>query len=104
MKRRVEFNPALIPSAPVFHPSDEEFKNPMEYIQKIAPEAELAGICRIKPPPSWRCPFKVNQSTFKFPTRIQKLNSLECTSREERIFMERLRVFWVIFVNILLSL
>ena len=38
------------PEAPVFEPTDEEFKNPLEYIAKIRPIAEKTGICKIKPP------------------------------------------------------
>ncbi|KAF4526573.1 hypothetical protein B566_EDAN009589, partial [Ephemera danica] len=38
------------PEAPVFRPTEEEFKNPFEYIAKIRDVASLAGICKIKPP------------------------------------------------------
>lgn len=47
-----EFEPP--PEAPVFHPSEEEFNDPLEYINKIRKYAEESGICKIKPPPvSW---------------------------------------------------
>ena len=40
--------------APVFHPSEKEFTDPIEYLQKIWPECEKFGICRIVPPPSFK--------------------------------------------------
>lgn len=44
-----EFEPP--PEAPVFHPTEEEFNDPLEYINKIRKHAEGSGICKIKPPP-----------------------------------------------------
>lgn len=38
------------PEAPVFHPNNEEFQDPLLYINKIRPVAERYGICKIKPP------------------------------------------------------
>jgi hypothetical protein len=38
------------PEAPVFEPTSEEFENPLEYLSKIRPIAEQAGICKIRPP------------------------------------------------------
>lgn len=39
------------PEAPVFEPSDEEFKDPLTFIAKIHPYVEKIGICKIRPPP-----------------------------------------------------
>ena len=39
------------PEAPVFEPSEEEFKDPLAFIAKIRPYAEKTGICKIRPPP-----------------------------------------------------
>jgi hypothetical protein len=36
--------------APVFRPTEKEFKDPMKYIDRIRREAEPFGICKIIPP------------------------------------------------------
>lgn len=45
-----DFDFKVPPEAPVFEPTDEEFLNPLAYINKIRPIAEKTGICKIKPP------------------------------------------------------
>ena len=40
--------------APTFHPTQEEFSDPLEYIEKIRPIAEKFGLCRIVPPSTFR--------------------------------------------------
>ncbi|KAI0500585.1 hypothetical protein KFK09_018799 [Dendrobium nobile] len=66
-----------IPPAPVFYPTDDEFKDPLEYISKIRPQAEGYGICRIVPPKSWNPPFARDLKTFTFPTKTQAIHSLQ---------------------------
>ena len=39
------------PEAPVFEPSEDEFKDPLSFIAKIQPYVEKIGICKIRPPP-----------------------------------------------------
>lgn len=46
-----EFEFEVPEEAPVFVPNEQEFKNPLTYINKIRPIAEKYGICKIKPPP-----------------------------------------------------
>eukprot|EP00210_Caulerpa_lentillifera_P004119 g3928.t1 len=42
-----------VPSAPIYHPSEEEFHDPFKYISEIRSEAEKYGICTIVPPDHW---------------------------------------------------
>lgn len=53
--------PQNVPAAPTFHPTLAEFEDPIAYIDKIRPEAEKFGICRIVPPAGWRPPFALEK-------------------------------------------
>ncbi|GAA5948514.1 hypothetical protein JCM21900_002735 [Sporobolomyces salmonicolor] len=79
--------------APVYHPSVREFADPMEYIEKIAPEAREYGICKIVPPEGWRPSFAIDSETFRFKTRLQQLNSMEASARASLNFLEQLYLF-----------
>lgn len=68
---------ANIPSAPVYYPTEEEFKDPLEFIYKIRAEAEPYGICRIVPPESWKPPFALDLESFTFPTKTQAIHQLQ---------------------------
>lgn len=52
--------PHGLPEAPTFRPTEEEFKDPVAYIQKIAPEGKKYGICRVIPPDGWQPPFAID--------------------------------------------
>ncbi|XP_041348681.1 lysine-specific demethylase 5A-like isoform X2 [Gigantopelta aegis] len=82
------------PEAPVFTPTEEEFADPLAYVEKIQPIAIKSGICRIKPPPDWQPPFAVDVEKFKFVPRIQRLNELEANSRIKLQFLDTLYKFW----------
>lgn len=69
-KRRID-------EAITFRPSDEEFADPLEYINKIKPLAEKYGICKIVPPKHWHPQFCIDPNKCKFKPRIQRLNELE---------------------------
>lgn len=53
-------SPAQIVEAPTFHPTEKEFQDPLEYIDKIRPHAESFGLCRIVPPPNFKPECKVS--------------------------------------------
>ncbi|CAH1736653.1 unnamed protein product [Aphis gossypii] len=46
--------------APTFYPSEEDFKDPLEYFEIIKPVAQKYGICRVVPPPSFKPECKVS--------------------------------------------
>ncbi|XP_025416028.1 protein Jumonji isoform X2 [Sipha flava] len=46
--------------APTFYPSEEDFKDPLEYFEIIKPVARKYGICRVVPPPSFKPECKVS--------------------------------------------
>lgn len=52
-------NPAQMVEAPIFHPNEKEFQDPIEYVEKIRLQAEKFGICRIIPPANFKPECKV---------------------------------------------
>ncbi|XP_043916445.1 lysine-specific demethylase 5C isoform X2 [Protopterus annectens] len=84
------------PECPVFEPTWEEFEDPLEYIAKIRPIAEKAGICKIRPPVDWQPPFAVEVDNFRFTPRIQRLNELEAETRVKLNYLDQIARFWEI--------
>ncbi|KAI7560203.1 PLU-1-domain-containing protein, partial [Hortaea werneckii] len=82
-----------IPNAPSFHPTEEEFRDPMEYMRKIAPEGSKYGIIKIVPPDSWQPTFAINTERFHFRTRRQELNSVEGGNRVNNDYLDQLARF-----------
>ncbi|KAJ3322522.1 hypothetical protein HDU76_013854 [Blyttiomyces sp. JEL0837] len=82
-----------LPSAPVYRPTVQEWTNPLGFIEKIRPEAEKYGLCKIIPPAGWEPPFAIDSEIFRFETRIQKLNSMEGSSRSLVNFLDQLEQF-----------
>ncbi|XP_042438838.1 lysine-specific demethylase JMJ706-like [Zingiber officinale] len=70
-----------IPECPIFYPSVEEFKNPLDYLQRISPVASKYGICKIISPLSASVPagavLMKELAGFKFTTRVQPLRLAE---------------------------
>ncbi|KAF8691686.1 hypothetical protein HU200_040072 [Digitaria exilis] len=71
----------VLEEAPVYYPSEEEFKDTLKYIESIRSTAEPYGICRIVPPPSWKPSCLLKEKNIwecsKFPTRVQKVDKLQ---------------------------
>ncbi|KAF7192604.1 Lid2 complex component lid2 [Pseudocercospora fuligena] len=82
-----------IPNAPIYRPTDEEFRDPMEYMRKIAPEGSKYGIVKVVPPDSWNPTFAINTERFHFRTRRQELNSVEGGNRVNNDYLDQLAKF-----------
>ncbi|KAJ3931969.1 MAG: jumonji superfamily protein [Lentinula lateritia] len=82
--------PFGLQDCPEYFPSAEEFQDPMAYIKSISAEAKEFGICKIVPPEGWKMPFVTDTERFRFKTRLQRLNSIEASSRAKLNFLEQL--------------
>nr|XP_018265761.1 uncharacterized protein I303_02134 [Kwoniella dejecticola CBS 10117]OBR87919.1 hypothetical protein I303_02134 [Kwoniella dejecticola CBS 10117] len=82
-----------IEECPTYYPTAEQFKDCMGYIASIADEAKPYGICKIVPPEGWKMPFTLDSETFRFRTRLQRLNKLEAASRAKINFLDQLSMF-----------
>ncbi|KAI9684996.1 MAG: hypothetical protein M1822_005388 [Bathelium mastoideum] len=85
--------PFGLKEAPTYRPTEEEFKNPIAYIQKIQPEAQQYGICKIVPPDSWNPDFAIDTSRFHFRTRKIELSSVEGGTRVNNNYVDGLIKF-----------
>jgi histone demethylase JARID1 len=79
--------------APTYYPTPEQFADPLAYVASLPAEARAAGICKVVPPEGWKMPFCVESDTFRFKTRLQRLNQLEAASRAKVNFLEQLTMF-----------
>lgn len=64
-------------NAPVFHPSPEEFDDPLRYLASIRPLAEPYGICKVVPPAGWSPPCVLKREELAFGTRVQLVHELQ---------------------------
>ncbi|KAI8637375.1 hypothetical protein BD408DRAFT_58520 [Parasitella parasitica] len=85
-----------IEEAPTFYPTKDEFKDPLSYIEKISPEGEKYGIIKIVPPKDYNPDFSLKTETFRFKTRIQKLNSMEGETRTNVNYLEQLNKYHIL--------
>ncbi|KAL4586272.1 hypothetical protein LXL04_010908 [Taraxacum kok-saghyz] len=80
-----------IPECPVYHPSMEDFQDPLEYLQKIAPEASRYGLCKIVPPITSASPTGVimmkENPDFKFTPKLQPLRLPKWTTNDKNTFL-----------------
>jgi len=77
-KRKETICPSLEKTndSPVFHPSEEEFRDPAAYIKRIRCDAEKFGVCVIVPPESWKPEFQVPESV-RFNSECQLIHRLQ---------------------------
>ena len=61
--------------APVYKPTEKEFKDPMKYIERIRKEAQAFGMCKIIPPSSFKPELNVNDD-MRFTAYNQYVNRL----------------------------
>ncbi|KAJ7693917.1 jumonji superfamily protein [Mycena rosella] len=90
---RKEPRPFGLQDCPIFYPTADEFKDPMAYIRTISERANAFGICKVVPPAGWKMPFVTDTANFRFKTRLQRLNSVEASSRAKINFLEQLYVW-----------
>lgn len=115
---RASPRPFGLEDCPVFYPNSDEFKDPMSYIRSISEKALNYGICKVVPPVGWKMPFVTDtevcvilphfshflkthldliyfhfRQSFRFKTRLQRLNSIEASSRAKVNFLEQLYRF-----------
>lgn len=60
-------------SAPIFYPNEEQFREPLLYIEKVRAHAEPYGMCCIVPPSGWNPECKVNDE-MRLTTQVQHIH------------------------------
>lgn len=66
---------AALGEVPVFRPAPREFQDPLVYLDAVREQAEVAGMCRVAPPPDWRPECKLNEE-MRFVTQVQRVHML----------------------------
>lgn len=62
---------------PVFYMSEDEFRNPIDFTEKIAHIGRRYGAIKVVPPSSWSTTFSLNTELFWFRSRRQLLNNFK---------------------------
>ncbi|ESO86517.1 hypothetical protein LOTGIDRAFT_235330 [Lottia gigantea] len=72
---RASWRSEILVDIPVYHPTDQEFRDPLTYIESIRSAAEPFGMCKIVPPPSWKPDCRINDD-MRFTAQVQYLHRL----------------------------
>eukprot|EP00752_Nemacystus_decipiens_P012318 g10922.t1 len=79
-RKQLPMNPvdAGIPNAKTYYPSEEEFRDPLRYIELIQSEGERHGIVKIVPPHGWNPPQESPEKLSRklFSTKQQRIDQL----------------------------
>ena len=87
-------DPGQIVDIPTYHPSTEQFMDPISYIASIQSDAEPYGMCRIVPPDEWKvCKTRtcVERYLLWKDTGIVKFIAPFCQDKNTRIFSNAFR-------------
>ena len=57
-------DPAVLVEVPVYHPTEQEFTNPMLYLQTVASSSRSFGMCKIVPPDSFKAKICLIKNSF----------------------------------------
>ncbi|KAL7311869.1 hypothetical protein PS15m_009582 [Mucor circinelloides] len=83
-----------IQEAPTFYPTKDEFKDPLAYIKNLEGPGSKYGIIKIVPPADYRPEFSLNTESFRFKTRVQKLNEIEGETRTAVNYLEQVKSYY----------
>ncbi|KAL7322285.1 hypothetical protein PS15p_211925 [Mucor circinelloides] len=83
-----------IKEAPTFYPTKEEFKDPLAYIESRGNVGHYYGIIKIVPPVDYNPEFSLNTESFRFKTRVQKLNEIEGETRTAVNYLEQVKSYY----------
>ena len=78
-KKKVSSSLHGLTEALTFRPSDDDFKDPMEYIRSIAPQGKMYGIVKIIPPENWNPDFAIDTEVSAHANTAQRLLLVLCT-------------------------
>ena len=87
-----------IPLAATLYPTEEEFKNPLEYIESIKEIGEKYGIVKIVPPGRYKLDpaddfsdLGVRANSFKFICKIQNIHQLQFRNKEQKYHFDQIQ-------------
>lgn len=85
--------PLGLQEAPTFYPNNDEFRDPLRFIESITREGQEYGIVKVVPPAGWTPGFAIDSEKFFFRTRRQELNSVEGGNRAALNYTDQLNMF-----------